>query len=155
MDDEKTSSLTRRTSAGTAAVSIGPRHVLGGAGFVPPSDKITLASIGLGFQGTTVTRCLLARHDVQVVAVCDCYQGRPGYVEWGRNGLLNAERRLLGPSYENWGAEMLRFARSGSYRATRRASASRATNRPSGSSKRTTVLERTPIQGLRRLPRFP
>ena len=100
-------SLTRRTLAGTTAFAIVPRHVLGGTGYVPPSDKITLASIGMGFQGTTVTMSFLARSDVQVVAVCDCEQMNRGYVEWGRNALLNAERRLLGAGHENWGEDLV------------------------------------------------
>ncbi|MBI4877073.1 MAG: Gfo/Idh/MocA family oxidoreductase, partial [Acidobacteria bacterium] len=71
------------------------------------SDKITLASIGLGFQGTTVTMSFLARPDVQVVAVCDPERMSRGYVEWGRNALLNAERRLLGAGHEKWGEKDL------------------------------------------------
>lgn len=99
--------LTRRNMAGAAAFAIVPRHVLGGAGYIPPSDKITVASIGMGFQGTTVTMSFLARPDVQVVAVCDCEQMSRGYVEWGRNALLNAERRLLGPGHENWAEDLV------------------------------------------------
>lgn len=34
-----------------AGFTIVPRHVLGGPGFVPPSEKITLAYIGCGTQG--------------------------------------------------------------------------------------------------------
>ena len=107
MERAKKASLTRRAFAGTTAFSIVPRHVLGGAGYVPPSDKITLASIGVGFQGTMVTMAFLARPDVQVVAVCDCNQGGSGYVEWGRNALLNAERRLLGAGHEKWGEDLV------------------------------------------------
>ena len=98
--------LTRRAFSGAAAFSIVPRHVLG-AGYVAPSDRITLASIGMGFQGTTVTMTFLARPDLQVVAVCDCERQNSHYVEWGRNALLNAERRLLGPGHENWGADLV------------------------------------------------
>jgi predicted dehydrogenase len=107
MGSQGSGSVTRRSFAGTTAFAIVPRHVLGGAGFVAPSDKITLASIGLGFQGTSVTMSFLARADVQVVAVCDCEQVSKGYVEWGRNALLNAERRLLGPGYENWAEDLV------------------------------------------------
>ncbi len=39
------------TAAGAAAFTIVPRHVLGGPGFVAPSDKITLAYIGTGTAG--------------------------------------------------------------------------------------------------------
>lgn len=98
---------TRRAVAGSAAFVMVPRHVLGGAGYVAPSDKITLASIGMGFQGTMVTMSFLARPDVQVVAVCDPERMSQGYVEWGRNNLLNAERRLLGAGYENWAPDLV------------------------------------------------
>ncbi len=39
------------TAAATAAFTIVPRHVLGGTGFVAPSDKITMAHIGMGTEG--------------------------------------------------------------------------------------------------------
>ena len=52
-------SLTRRsfttTAAATTAFAIVPRHVLGGPGYVAPSDKVTIASIGMGRQGMAVT----------------------------------------------------------------------------------------------------
>ncbi len=105
------SGISRRkivTDAAAIATSfmIVPRHVLGGAGYVPPSDKITVASIGLGRQGQAVTMDLLAREDVQIVAVCDCNRGSKNYVEYGNNDLLNAARKLLGPGYENWGEDL-------------------------------------------------
>jgi hypothetical protein len=40
-----------KTAAAAAGFSIVPRHVLGGAGFVPPSDKVNIAFIGVGAQG--------------------------------------------------------------------------------------------------------
>jgi predicted dehydrogenase len=89
-----------------ASFMIVPRHVLGGAGFVPPSDKITLASIGLGRQGQAVTMELLAHPDVQVIAVCDCNRFSKNYLEYGKNDLLKAARKLLGPGYENWGEDL-------------------------------------------------
>lgn len=98
--------LLRNTIAPAAAFFIVPRHVLGGAGYVPPSDKVTIASIGLGRQGQAITMELLARPDVQIVAVCDCNKGSKNYVEYGDNDLLNAARALLGPGYENWGADL-------------------------------------------------
>jgi len=106
MESKKDRLLTRRAFAGTLAFAIVPRHVLGGAGYVPPSDKLTIASIGMGFQGTAVTRSLLARPDVQVVAVCDPNPESRDYVEYGTNAMLNAARRLLGLGYENWGEDL-------------------------------------------------
>ena len=100
------SSLSRRAFAAGAAFTIVPRHVLGGAGYVPPSDKINFASIGLGRQGMAITMDLLQRPEIQVVAVCDCNKGSLEYAEYGKNALLNSARRLLGAGYENWGADL-------------------------------------------------
>jgi len=100
-----THQMTRRAFAGATAFMIVPRHVLG-APFVPPSDKITLATVGLGRQGQAVTMGLLARPDVQVTAVCDCNKGSKDYVEYDSNSLLKMWRRLLGPGYENWGEDL-------------------------------------------------
>ena len=51
-----TASINRRDFMGAATASgacaIVPRHVLGGNGHVAPSDKITLAHIGMGTQAS-------------------------------------------------------------------------------------------------------
>jgi predicted dehydrogenase len=61
-----------RLSAGVAAgLTIVPRHVLGGAGYVAPSGKINLAVIGTGGQGTVDLRGFMGNPKVQAVAVCD------------------------------------------------------------------------------------
>jgi predicted dehydrogenase len=100
--------LTRREFVGTtaAAFMIVPRHVLGGPGYVPPSDRITLAAIGMGHQGMAITMELLARPDVQVVAVCDCNKCSMDYVEYDTNSMLREARHLLGAGYESWGADL-------------------------------------------------
>ncbi len=97
--------VSRRTFLGASAFVIVPRHVLGGAGYVPPSDVITLASIGLGRQGQVVTMDLLQRPEVRVVAVCDPNKSSKDYAEYNTNALLTAKRRLFGPGYENWGED--------------------------------------------------
>ncbi|NUO79514.1 Gfo/Idh/MocA family oxidoreductase [candidate division KSB1 bacterium] len=67
--------MTRReflgTTAAAAAFTIVPRHVLGGPGYVAPNDKINLAMIGVGGQGTYDMTQFMALPEVQVVAVCD------------------------------------------------------------------------------------
>src|SRR6202451_2190722 len=104
--ENENNQISRRSFAGAAAsFLIVPRHVLG-APFIPPSDRITLASIGLGRQGMEITMEILARPDVQVVAVCDCNQGSKNYVEYGSNALLKSARSLLGAGYENWGEDL-------------------------------------------------
>jgi predicted dehydrogenase len=108
MSSSNKSSLSRREllAAGSAAFMIVPRHVLGGAGYTAPSDKVTIATIGMGRQGMAITMELLTRPDVQVVAVCDCNRFAKNYIEYGENALLKAERELLGPGYAQWGEEL-------------------------------------------------
>ncbi len=89
----------------TAAFTIVPRRVLGGQGFTPPSDKITLAVIGLGRQGLVVMMNLLRLPEIQVVSVCDVNRGSQEYAEYSPNAILIAARRLLGTGFENWGED--------------------------------------------------
>ncbi len=98
--------LTRRELAAAASFLIVPRHVLGGPGQTAPSDRLNVASIGLGRQGMFVTMDLLARPDVQLVAVCDVNKGAKNYVEYSENATLRAARKLLGPGYESWGEDL-------------------------------------------------
>jgi predicted dehydrogenase len=97
--------VSRRALLGAAAFTIVPRHVLG-APFVPPSDKITVGTIGAGRQGEAVTMNLLQREGVQVVAVCDVNRGSKDYMEYGNNAMLSAARTMLGPGYEKWAEDL-------------------------------------------------
>ena len=106
MDSEAPLSMTRRAFAASTAFMIVPRHVLAGPGQTAPSDRLNIATIGLGRQGMAVTMELLARPEIQVVAVCDPNQGSKNYVEYGQNDLLKTARRLLGSGYENWGEDL-------------------------------------------------
>ena len=54
-----------------AAFSVVPRHVLGGAKFVAPSEKVNIALIGCGGQGRTNARTLFNLPDAQIIAVAD------------------------------------------------------------------------------------
>jgi predicted dehydrogenase len=59
------------TASTVAAATILPRHVLGGPGFVAPSDKVNVGLIGAGGQGRTNTRSLMQEEDCQVIALAD------------------------------------------------------------------------------------
>jgi len=83
------------TAAAAAAFTIVPRRVLGGRGFVAPSDKITLACIGFGTQAIREIGGILASPDVEVVAVCDVDRDGVGYLEWGKNQIRDGIRRML------------------------------------------------------------
>ena len=73
-----------------------PRHVLGGSGHVAPSEKITLAHIGMGTQGFTELGGLLRRPEIQIVAVCDPNADSSDYIEWGKHSIRNKIRTYLG-----------------------------------------------------------
>src|SRR4051794_32523024 len=87
---------TGAASAAAAAFSIVPRHVLGGAGFVAPSEKITLAYVGCGTQGTREMISMLAFPDVRIVAVCDPVKDGRDYVDWSKDGMRSAIADALG-----------------------------------------------------------
>jgi len=57
----------KKTAVGVAAFTIVPRYVLGGNGFLAPSDKLTKAVIGVGSMG----RGHFEYEGTQVVAICD------------------------------------------------------------------------------------
>ncbi len=59
------------TTSAAAAATLVPRHVLGGPGFVAPSDKVNVAVIGAGGQGRTNIRALFQEKDCQVIAIAD------------------------------------------------------------------------------------
>ena len=91
------SEMKRRRFLGSAALfSIVPRHVLG-AGFIPPSDKITLAHVGFGTQAIRETAGLLENQELQLTAVCDVEKDGVNYLEWGRNQIRDEIRRLIEP----------------------------------------------------------
>ena len=90
-------------SAATAslAITIVPRKVLGGPGFIPPSDKVTLGYIGCGTQGMREMTALISNPSLQIVAVCDPNKFSTNYVDWSLNDVRNSVRNALGD--KSWG----------------------------------------------------
>src|ERR1051326_352150 len=84
------------SGAAAAAFTIVPRHVLGGPGYVAPSEKITLAHIGCGTQGFREMASLLAMPEIQIVAVCDPVRSGNNYVDWSRDDVRATIARMLG-----------------------------------------------------------
>jgi len=66
------SKISRRDFMGAAATvaafTIVPRHVLGGPGQIPPSEKVNIAGIGIGGQGGSDLNSLSSQN---IVALCD------------------------------------------------------------------------------------
>src|SRR5262245_57759757 len=86
-----------KASAAAAAVfSIVPRHVLGGRGFVPPSDKVNIALIGAGGQGRSNTRELFRQNDAQIIAIADPAEsfGLEGFYYKGIGGRLPVQKEV-------------------------------------------------------------
>jgi predicted dehydrogenase len=89
----------RRFLAQTATAALGfsivPRYVLGGAGYVPPSDKVNIAFIGVGSQGLRVMLRFLRQPDVQGIAVCDPSKTGANYPQWDTHEFCHSVRELL------------------------------------------------------------
>ena len=103
------SKLNRREFIGTAAASMAaftivPRHVLGGVGYIPPSEKLNLAYIGCGTQGIREMVNLIKNPKLQMVAVCDPNKFSTNYVDWSHDGIRNAVRKTIGDP--NWGSDL-------------------------------------------------
>jgi predicted dehydrogenase len=94
------SEINRRQFLGSAVAAgvfaVVPRHVLGGPGHVAPSDKITMAHIGMGTQGFRELGGLLGEPRIQIVAVCDPNKDSNDYVEWGKGDVRAHIRTYLG-----------------------------------------------------------
>ena len=85
-----------QTAAAALGFTIVPRRVLGGMGYVPPSDKVNIAFIGVGAQGFRVMLHFLREPDVQGVAVCDATKSAANYPQWDTHEFCNSVRKLLG-----------------------------------------------------------
>ena len=88
-------------AAASVAFTILPRHVLGGRGFVAPSDKLTLAYIGCGTQGLREMIELIPNPKLQIVAVCDPNKKSTNYVDWSPNEIRDNIRTAL--KEPSWG----------------------------------------------------
>jgi len=98
--------INRRKFLGSAAtaslaITIVPRQVLGGRGYVAPNDKLVLGYIGCGTQGLREMTGLVANPALQIVAVADPNKFTTDYVDWSLNGIRNQIRTAL--QDKTWG----------------------------------------------------
>jgi predicted dehydrogenase len=87
-----------QSAATAAALTIVPRSVLGGPGFVPPSDRVNIAFVGVGCQGFRVMLHFLQEPDVQAVAVCDVNKMSADHPQWDTHEFAKRVHALLGVS---------------------------------------------------------
>jgi len=86
-----------------SGLTIVPRRVLGGPGYVAPSDMVVLAQVGCGTQAQRQINTGVARRtDVQFVAVVDPNRDSQNYVDWSEWGNRNQIRKFL--EEPQWGA---------------------------------------------------
>lgn len=88
------------STAAAAGLTILPRSVFGGAGFTAPSDRLNIACIGTGTQGTRVLLQLLKIPDIQIVSVADPVLEDTRYQNWGEHELRDNIRRAI--EEPNW-----------------------------------------------------
>jgi predicted dehydrogenase len=95
----------RNTSLAGAAAFIVPRHVLG-RGFVAPSDKLVIASIGTGGKGQSDIANFSASGQAEIAYLCDVDDRRSAHT---RTNFPNAKynkdwRELLDKEHKNFDA---------------------------------------------------
>lgn len=98
--------LNRRQFIGSAAAAsvaftVIPRYVMGGPGYVAPSDKLTLAYIGCGTQGLREMASLITDPSIQIVSVCDPNRMTTDYVDWSPHEIRDTVRKAIGDP--SWG----------------------------------------------------
>jgi hypothetical protein len=84
------------TGAVATALTIVPRHVLGGAGQIAPSEKITIALIGCGSQGIREMAGELKAPELQFVAACDPNKDGTDYVDWSKDATRQTVAEAIG-----------------------------------------------------------
>lgn len=61
----------KRSMTTAAAITIVPRHILGGSGFTAPSDKVNIGIVGAGGQSMYSINELFKLDDVQLITIAD------------------------------------------------------------------------------------
>ena len=93
------------SGAAVAAVTIVPRHVLGGPKFKPPSEKLNIAGVGIGGMGSGDIRNCAGEN---IVALCDVDQRavarvhRPGSLRRAEYPLRRPRARHGRHSQRRW-----------------------------------------------------
>lgn len=94
----------KSTAIATAGISIIPRHVLGGPGFIAPSDKLVVAGIGVGGKGESDIANFAKSGKADIAFLCDVDDRRAAnsmkrfpkakyYKDWRE--LLDKEGKIL------------------------------------------------------------
>jgi predicted dehydrogenase len=109
--EDNESVVKRRNFLKTAAVTaasfyILPRHVLGGPGYVAPSDKLNIAGVGVGGMGKGNLKALSSEN---IVALCDVDFGyaAPTFAEYPKAKQFKDYRVMLDKMHKDIDALMI------------------------------------------------
>ena len=96
--------ISRRTFLTTGAAAIAapmfiPRSVLGGSGYLAPSDKLRIAAVGLNMGHNYLTGCM----DEDIVALCDLDHNNAtkSFEKWPRAKRYHDFRKMLDKEAKN------------------------------------------------------
>lgn len=85
------------------APQIMPGSALGRGGAAPPSDRVTLAGLGIGSRGTRVLESFLSQPDVQFLAICDVRNERREAIKsMADQKYGNRDCAMYSDQYELW-----------------------------------------------------
>ena len=94
---------TASTGVLAAAPMIVPGSALGLAGATPPSDRITLAGLGIGGRGERDLESFLVQRDVQFLAICDVRDERREAIKSKADKHYgNNDCAMYGEMYDLW-----------------------------------------------------
>lgn len=71
LENNSRRSFIKNSALAAAGFYIVPRHVLGGPGFIAPSDRLRVASIGIGGMGASDVSGVFRSGKVDLIALCD------------------------------------------------------------------------------------
>ncbi|WP_273568825.1 Gfo/Idh/MocA family protein [Maribacter halichondriae] len=71
LKNESRRTFVKNSGLAAAGFMIVPRHVLGGQGYVPPSDTLNIAGIGAGGKGRSDMASFAESPNAKIVAMCD------------------------------------------------------------------------------------
>ena len=72
--DHSRRKFLQQSALAAAAITVIPRHVLGGKGFFAPSDKINIGFIGTGKLAQGYWKSFARIPEIHIMAACDVYQ---------------------------------------------------------------------------------
>ena len=98
----------RHTALATAGFYIVPRHVLGGKGYIPPSDKLYIAAVGCGGEGENdITHFATApKKNAEIAFLCDAddRMAAPRRKQYPKAGFYKDWREMFHKESKNFDA---------------------------------------------------